>query len=361
MNAEQTILVTGGAGFIGGNFIRHWLEEEAAGSIVNLDKLTYAGNPDSLADVAHDPRYRFVQGDICDGPLVDRLLAEHRPGAIVHFAAESHVDRSIDGPDAFVETNVVGTFRLLEAARRFWNKAPEPQRSDFRFLHVSTDEVYGSLGESGLFTEETAYAPNSPYSASKAASDHFVRAYHQTYGLPTLLTNCSNNYGPYQFPEKLIPLMILNCLQGKPLPVYGDGQQVRDWLYVRDHCRAIRTVLHRGVCGQVYNIGGGCEMANIDVVRMIAAIVDRVRPNASGRPCSSLITFVEDRPGHDRRYAVDAGKIRRELGWEPEETFQSGMERTVQWYLDNLTWIERITSGKYQCERLGLGADGPAP
>lgn len=354
MNAEQTILVTGGAGFIGCNFVRHWLEEEA-GSILNLDKLTYAGNPDSLADVAHDPRYRFVQGDIGDAPLLGRLLAEHRPGAIVHFAAESHVDRSIDGPGAFVETNVVGTFRLLEAARSFWSELPEPQRSDFRFLHVSTDEVYGSLGESGLFTEETAYAPNSPYSASKAASDHFVRAYHQTYGLPTLVTNCSNNYGPYQFPEKLIPLMILNCLEGKPLPVYGDGQQIRDWLYVRDHCRAICSVLQHGVCGQVYNVGGGCEMANLDIVRMIAEIVDRLRPDLKSRPCSSLITFVKDRPGHDRRYAIDAGKIRRELGWEPRETLESGMERTVQWYLDNPTWIERIMSGKYRRERLGLG------
>jgi len=294
---------------------------------------------------------------VCDGPLVSRLLSEHRPRAVVNFAAESHVDRSIDRPAAFVETNVVGTFRLLEAARRHWSTLAEPQQSEFRFLHVSTDEVYGSLGPTGLFSEETPYAPNSPYSASKAAADHFVRAYHHTYGLPALVTNCSNNYGPYQFPEKLIPLMILNALEGKPLPVYGDGQQVRDWLYVEDHCRAIRTVLARGTPGEVYNVGGNCEQANLDVVNTICAIVDRLRPDLPHRPCSSLITFVTDRPGHDRRYAIDVGKIRRQLGWEPREDFQSGLERTVRWYIENQTWVQRVTSGKYRRERLGLRID----
>ena len=350
------ILVTGGAGFIGSNFVRQWMEEEKT-PVVNLDKLTYAGNLDSLAGVADSPLYLFVQGDVCDGPLVSRLLAEHRPRAVVNFAAESHVDRSIDGPAAFVETNVVGTFRLLEAARQYWSTLGEPQQSQFRFLHVSTDEVYGSLGPTGLFSEETPYAPNSPYSASKAAADHFVRAYHHTYGLSAVVTNCSNNYGPYQFPEKLIPLMILNALEGKPLPVYGDGQQVRDWLYVEDHCRAIRTVLARGTPGEVYNIGGDCERANLDVVNTIAAIVDRLRPDLPHRPCSSLVTFVTDRPGHDRRYAIDAGKIRRQLGWEPQENFQSGLERTVRWYIENRTWVERVTSGKYRRQRLGLMID----
>ena len=349
-----TILVTGGAGFIGSNFVHQWLAEEKT-PLVNLDKLTYAGNLDSLADVLDDPRHTFVEGDIGDGRLVGRLLAEHDARAIVNFAAESHVDRSIDGPAAFVETNVVGTFRMLEAARAYWNDLSGPRHDGFRFLHVSTDEVYGSLGAEGRFVETTPYAPNSPYSASKAASDHFVRAYHHTYGLPVLLTNCSNNYGPYQFPEKLIPLITLNALEGKPLPVYGDGRQVRDWLSVADHCRAIRTVLAKGTPGEVYNIGGNCERANIDVVRTICAAVDRLRPDLPHAPCSSLITFVTDRPGHDRRYAIDAGKISRELAWKPQEDFESALGETVHWYLENPTWVERITSGKYRRERLGLG------
>lgn len=350
----MTILITGGAGFIGCNFVRQWLAEEE-GRLVNLDKLTYAGNLDSLADVADDPRYVFVHGDICDGPLVARLLAEHRPQAVVNFAAESHVDRSIDGPAAFVETNVVGTFRLLEASRQYWSSLAEPERSRFRFLHVSTDEVFGSLGPSGKFSETTAYAPNSPYSASKAAADHFVRAYYHTYRLPVLVTNCSNNYGPYQFPEKLIPLMILNALAGKRLPVYGDGRQIRDWLYVEDHCRAIRAVLARGNPGESYNIGGDCERTNLEVVQTICALVDRLRPGLPHAPCSSLITFVTDRPGHDRRYAIDATKTRQQLGWRPLEDFASGLERTVRWYLENPVWVERVMSGKYRLERLGLG------
>ncbi len=350
----RTILVTGGAGFIGSNFVRNWVAEEGT-AVVNLDKLTYAGNLDSLKDLLGDPRHAFVQGDIGDGPLVSTLLTQYRPQAVVHFAAESHVDRSIDGPAAFVETNVVGTFCLLEASRRHWSALPEPERSGFRFLHVSTDEVYGSLGPAGRFTETSPYCPNSPYSASKAAGDHFARAYHHTYGLPVVVTNCSNNYGPHQFPEKLVPLMILNAFEGKPLPVYGDGQQVRDWLYVEDHCRALRAVLAGGAPGEVYNIGGGCERTNLEVVRAICAIVDRLRPDAGGRPAASLIRFVPDRPGHDRRYAIDAGKIRDQLGWTPRESFESGLERTVRWYLNHRAWVERITSGKYRRERLGLG------
>ncbi len=348
------ILVTGGAGFIGSNFVRQWLREEET-PLVNLDNLTYAGNLDSLADVEQDPNYTFVHGDICDGATVAELLATHQPRAVVNFAAESHVDRSIDGPAAFVETNVVGTFRMLEAARAYWSDLSEPRRSRFRFLHVSTDEVYGSLGKTGKFIETTAYAPNSPYSASKAAADHFARAYHHTYELPVLVTNCSNNYGPYQFPEKLIPLMILNAVEGRPLPVYGDGQQIRDWLYVEDHCRAIRTVLAKGTPGEVYNVGGDCERANLSVVKEIAAIVDRLRPDLPHRPCESLITYVTDRPGHDRRYAIDATKIHTQLGWKPLENFQSGLERTIQWYLDNPDWVQRVTSGTYQRQRLGAG------
>ena len=350
----KAIVVTGGAGFIGCNFVRQWLGEEES-LAVNLDKLTYAGNLDSLEDLRNHPRHVFVRGDIGDAALTARLLNEHRPAAVVNFAAESHVDRSIDGPAEFVQTNVVGTFRLLEAARTYWSQLAEPERSTFRFVQVSTDEVYGSLGHAGKFTECTPYAPNSPYSASKAASDHFVRAYCHTYGLPVLITNCSNNYGPYQFPEKLIPLMILNALEGKPLPIYGDGQQIRDWLFVEDHCRAIRTVLARGMPGEVYNIGGDSELANLDVVRAICAIVDEMRPDLRHRPCSSLITYVKDRPGHDRRYAIDAGKIRSALGWRPRENFDSGLRRTIQWYLDHTGWVDRITSGKYRRERLGLG------
>jgi dTDP-glucose 4,6-dehydratase len=338
------ILVTGGAGFIGSNFVLDWLAHGDE-PVVNLDKLTYAGNLGSLASVAGDPRHVFVRGDIGDRALVEALLARHRPRAIVNFAAESHVDRSIHGPGAFVETNVVGTFTLLDATRAWWSELPQTERESFRFLHVSTDEVYGSLGSADpAFCETTAYAPNSPYSASKAASDHLVRAYHHTYGLPTLTTNCSNNYGPRQFPEKLIPLMIAQALAGKPLPVYGDGRNVRDWLYVGDHCAAIRAVLARGRPGEVYNVGGNAEMQNIDVVRTVCRVLAEVRP---GRDYEALVTFVRDRPGHDRRYAIDAGKIRRELGWTPAETFDSGIARTVRWYLDNAAWLADVQSGDY--------------
>jgi dTDP-glucose 4,6-dehydratase len=350
---RQSILVTGGSGFIGSNFIRCVLQEKLDWKVVNLDALTYAGNPESLADISEGPRYRFVQGDICNRELLERLLMEEQPSTIVHFAAESHVDRSIDGPDAFVRTNVNGTFTLLEATRKWWRELLTERRESFRFLHVSTDEVYGSLGANGLFTEETKYAPNSPYSASKAASDHFVRAYHHTYGLPTLTTNCSNNYGPYQFPEKLIPLMILNALAGKPLPVYGDGMQVRDWLYVEDHCRAILTVLDKGKLGETYNIGGHNEMANIRIIQTLCGLLDELQPRSDGKHYLEQVTYVTDRPGHDRRYAIDAGKIGRELGWLPQETFATGIRKTVEWYLQNGTWCERITSGKYRQERLG--------
>ena len=349
----KTLLVTGGAGFIGGCFVRQVLAE-ANVAVVNLDKLTYAGNLDSLAEVEGNDRYTFVQGDICDRPLIDRLLGEHQIDAVVNFAAESHVDRSIDGPAEFLQTNVVGTFALLESALAYWRELDEPAAGAFRFLHVSTDEVYVSLGDEGLFTEHTPYAPNSPYSASKASADHFVRAFHHTYGLPTLTTNCSNNYGPYQFPEKLIPLMILNAVEGKPLPVYGDGKNIRDWLYVDEHCQAIRTVLEQAEPGQEYNIGGNCERANIDVVHAICDAVDRLRPGLPHAPCRSLITYVKDRPGHDRRYAIDASKIAGDLGWHPQVTFEAGIERTVQWYLDHPEWIQRVTSGAYQRERLGL-------
>lgn len=349
----QTILVTGGAGFIGGCFVRQTLERPDV-KIVNLDLLTYAGNLDSLEAIANHPNYVFVQGSIGDAELVTKLLSEHRPSAVVNFAAESHVDRSIDGPREFVNTNVLGTFELLNATRGYWNQLSGSEKESFRFLHVSTDEVYGSLGETGKFTETTPYAPNSPYSASKAASDHFVRAYHHTFGLPVLTTNCSNNYGPFQFPEKLIPLIISNALEGKSLPVYGDGQNIRDWLYVEDHCTAIATVLARGTPGEVYNIGGNSEKTNLEVVHTICDTVDRLKPGLSHSPCRSLITFVTDRPGHDRRYAIDASKIERELGWTPAETFEKGLEKTVQWYLDHTTWVERVTSGKYRRERLGL-------
>jgi dTDP-glucose 4,6-dehydratase len=339
------ILVTGGAGFIGANFVLDWLA--ATGEpVVNLDKLTYAGNLGNLEGLEADPRHVFVRGDIGDRALVGALLAQHRPRAIVNFAAESHVDRSIHGPASFIETNVVGTFNLLDAARGWWSQLPPDERAAFRFLHVSTDEVYGSLGpDDPAFSEVTAFAPNSPYSASKAASDHLVRAWHHTYGLPVVTTNCSNNYGPRQFPEKLIPLMIVNALAGKPLPVYGDGQNVRDWLYVGDHCAAIRAVLAAGRPGETYNIGGNAEMKNLDVVHTLCRILGELVP---GRDYTAQITYVQDRPGHDRRYAIDATKIRRELGWSPAETFATGMHRTVRWYLDHPRWLEAVTSGEYQ-------------
>jgi dTDP-glucose 4,6-dehydratase len=340
------ILVTGGAGFIGSNFVIDWL---AAGGepVVNVDKLTYAGNLANLSGLAGDARHRFVRADICDAQAMQVLFAEHKPRAVVHFAAESHVDRSIHGPGEFIETNVVGTFRLLEAARAAWNALEGEAKSAFRFLHVSTDEVYGSLGETDPgFSETTPYAPNSPYSASKASSDHLVRAYHHTYGLPVLTTNCSNNYGPYQFPEKLIPLMIANALEGKPLPVYGDGRQVRDWLYVGDHCAAIRTVLARGRPGEVYNIGGNSEKRNLEVVHALCDALARLAPREGGY--RGLITYVKDRPGHDRRYAIDATKIRAELGWTPTQTFETGLERTVRWYLDNASWVAEVRSGAYR-------------
>jgi dTDP-glucose 4,6-dehydratase len=329
------LLVTGGAGFIGSNFVLGTVAQ-AGEPVVNLDKLTYAGSLRNLDALRGDARHTFVQGDICDRELLRKLLEQHRPRAIVHLAAESHVDRSIQGPAEFVQTNVVGTFALLEESRAYWQDLAAPERTAFRFLHISTDEVYGSLGpEAPAFTEETPYAPNSPYSASKAASDHLVQAYHHTYGLPTLITNCSNNYGPHQFPEKLIPLMIHHALAGKPLPVYGDGLNVRDWLYVEDHCAALREVLAHGRPGEVYNVGGGAEMKNIDLVRTLCALLDDASPRTGGS-YASLITFVQDRPGHDRRYAIDAGKIRRELGWQPQESFESGLRKTVRWYLANL-------------------------
>ena len=342
------ILVTGGAGFIGANFVLDWL----AGSqepVVNLDKLTYAGNLQTLASLQSDGRHHFVQGDIGDAELVARLLAEHRPRAIVNFAAESHVDRSIHGPEDFVQTNVVGTFRLLEAARHYWQALPAGEKEAFRFLHVSTDEVYGTLSaDAPAFTESHVYEPNSPYSASKAASDHLVRAWHHTYGLPVLTTNCSNNYGPFHFPEKLIPLMIVNALAGKNLPVYGDGMQIRDWLYVKDHCSAIRRVLEAGQLGETYNVGGWNEKPNIEIVQTICALLDELRPRADGRSYQEQITYVTDRPGHDRRYAIDARKLERELGWKPAETFDTGIRKTVEWYLANQEWVVNVQSGGYR-------------
>ena len=359
MNERETYIVTGGAGFIGGNLARFLVRRGCR--VVTLDKLTYAGNIASLEDLpALTPGggHLFVRGDIADADLVERLLNEHRPDGVFNLAAESHVDRSIDGPAAFIETNVVGTFRLLEAARRYWTTLGDDAKRAFRFLHVSTDEVYGSLGETGFFTEETPYAPNSPYSASKASSDHLVRAYHHTYGLPTLTTNCSNNYGPYQFPEKLIPLTILRALDGKTLPVYGDGTNVRDWLYVEDHCRALLTVMKRGRTGETYNIGGSSERRNIDIVRLLCDILDRERPRDDRKSRREQITFVADRPGHDRRYAIDASKIRRELGWSPQETFESGMEKTVAWYLTHNDWVEPLLSRHSDgTERRGLGEE----
>jgi dTDP-glucose 4,6-dehydratase len=342
------ILVTGGAGFIGSNFVLDWLLQNDE-SVINLDKLTYAGNLENLAALNNDPRHLFVRGDIGNAQLVGKLLAAHRPRAVVNFAAESHVDRSIHGPEDFIETNIVGTFHLLEAVRAYWSGLADAEKSGFRFLHVSTDEVYGSLTKNDpAFSETRRYEPNSPYSASKAASDHLVRAYHHTYGLPVLTTNCSNNYGPYHFPEKLIPLMIVNALAGKPLPVYGDGQQIRDWLYVKDHCSAIRRVLEKGRLAEVYNIGGWNEKANLDIVYTVCSLLDELRPRPDSKSYREQITFVTDRPGHDRRYAIDARKIERELGWKPVETFATGIRKTVQWYLDNQDWVTHVQSGAYR-------------
>jgi len=350
----QTWLVTGGAGFIGGNFV---LDAVARGiRVVNLDALTYAGNRDTLASLDDDPGHVFTHGDIGDRALVASLLATHRPDAVINFAAESHVDRSIDGPAAFVQTNVVGTLSLLEAVRDHWRALKGNTKEAFRFLHVSTDEVYGSLGDSGKFTEDTPYAPNSPYSASKAASDHLVRAFHHTYGLPVLTTNCSNNYGPYQFPEKLVPLIIARALAGEPLPIYGDGKNVRDWLFVADHCAAIRAVLERGRIGETYNVGGDAEMQNIDVVHTICALLDARRPRADGQPRTSQITYVADRPGHDRRYAIDASKLKGELGWQPAHSFGQGIADTVDWYLEHQDWVQRVLDGSYRLERIGAAA-----
>ena len=342
------ILVTGCAGFIGSNFVHTWLAKHDE-PVINLDKLTYAGNLDNLSSLANDPRHIFVQGDIGDRALVDKLLAEHQPRAVLNFAAESHVDRSIHGPGDFIQTNVVGTFTLLESVRAYWSALSATQQAAFRFLHVSTDEVYGTLApQDPPFAETNPFEPNSPYAASKASSDHLVRAWHHTYGLPVLTTNCSNNYGPFHFPEKLIPLVILNALAGKPLPIYGDGQQVRDWLFVTDHCHAIARVLEAGTVGETYNIGGWNEKANIDVVKTICARLDQLRPRADGKPYAEQITFVKDRPGHDRRYAIDARKIERDLGWKPQETFESGIQKTVQWYLDHPEWVQGVTSGEYR-------------
>jgi dTDP-glucose 4,6-dehydratase len=346
------ILVTGGAGFIGGNFVHHVLAMPE-NEVLNLDLLTYAGNRETLTDLEDDPRYRFVQGDIADSQLVIQLLEDFQPDVIVNFAAESHVDRSIDGPAAFINTNIVGTFNLLDKALPYWQGLSGGKQDNFRFLHVSTDEVYGSLGDEGAFTEETPYAPSSPYSASKASSDHLVQAWYHTYGLPTLTTNCSNNYGPYQYPEKLIPLMILNALAGKPLPIYGNGQNVRDWLFVEDHCSAIWAVVQKGTPGQMYNVGGNSEKTNLEVVDTLCSLLDELLPDSPHRPHANLKTFVSDRPGHDWRYAIDASKIRRDIGWEPQETFESGMRNTVRWYLENLDWCEAVKHGSYDGERLG--------
>ncbi|MDD2810983.1 dTDP-glucose 4,6-dehydratase [Rhodoferax sp.] len=342
------IFVTGGAGFIGANFVLDWLAQHDE-PVINLDKLTYAGNPETLQSLQGDPRHTLVQGDIGDHELVAQLLATHQPRAVINFAAESHVDRSIHGPGEFIQTNIVGTFKLLEAVRGYWSALAAPEKAAFRFLHVSTDEVYGSLAKDDpAFTETNHIEPNSPYSASKAASDHLVRAWHHTYGLPVLTTNCSNNYGPYHFPEKLIPLLIVNALAGKPLPVYGDGQQIRDWLFVKDHCSAIRRVLEGGRLGETYNVGGWNEKANLDIVHTVCALLDELRPRADGKPYQDQITFVTDRPGHDRRYAIDARKLERELGWKPAETFESGIFKTVQWYLDNPEWVAHVQSGAYR-------------
>jgi dTDP-glucose 4,6-dehydratase len=349
----KTFFVTGGAGFIGGNFILSLMKTNQA-KVINYDKLTYAGNLDTLVSVEKNPHYTFEQGDICDKNRLKNLFEKHEIDAVIHFAAESHVDRSIVAPGDFIQTNIVGTYELLEVTRWYWQELSAIRKKNFRFLHVSTDEVYGSLGETDLFTEETAYAPNSPYAASKASSDHLVRAYHKTFNLPVLTTNCSNNYGPYQFPEKLLPLMITKALSGEPLPVYGNGKQVRDWLYVEDHCRAILEVLGKGTIGQVYNIGGHNEKTNLDVVQTLCRILDEMVPDSPHQPHKDLISFVEDRPGHDRRYAIDASKVQNQLGWKPQESFETGLLKTVCWYLDNKIWTERVLSGAYQGERLGL-------
>ena len=364
----MTILVTGGAGFIGSNFVLDWLAG-ADEMVVNLDKLTYAGNPDNLSSLVGDTRHVFVKGDIGDFAVVARLLADHRPRAIVNFAAESHVDRSIHGPGEFIQTNIVGSFQLLEAVLAYWTPLSAEVKAEFRFLHVSTDEVYGSLGKGEpAFAETRRYEPNSPYSASKAASDHLVRAYHHTYGLPVLTTNCSNNYGPYHFPEKLIPLMIVNALVGRPLPVYGDGMQIRDWLYVKDHCGAIRRVLEAGRGGEVYNIGGWNEKPNLEIVHTVCALLDELRPRTDGQPYKSQVTYVADRPGHDRRYAIDARKIESELGWKPSETFETGIRKTVRWYLEHPDWVAKVQSGAYRdwvekqyCDRVTGSTAGRAP
>ena len=344
----MTILVTGAAGFIGSNFVLDWLEQSNE-PVVNIDLLTYAGNLENLKELEGDPRHQFVRGSIGDRNLVANLLADVKPRAVINFAAESHVDRSIHGPGEFIQTNIVGTFNLLESVRGYWNDLPDAEKAAFRFLHVSTDEVYGSLSkEDPPFSETNQYEPNSPYSASKAASDHLVRAWHHTYGLPVLTTNCSNNYGPYHFPEKLIPLCILNALNGKPLPIYGDGQQIRDWLYVKDHCSAIRRVLEAGKLGETYNVGGWNEKANLDVVNTLCAILDELKPRADGQSYATQIIFVQDRPGHDRRYAIDARKLEKELGWKPQETFETGIKKTVHWYLDNQDWVNHVASGEYR-------------
>lgn len=347
------ILITGGAGFIGSAVVRQFINQTDA-TVINVDKLTYAGNLESVAEVAANPRYHFEQVDICDAPALRRLFVQYQPDAVMHLAAESHVDRSIDGPAEFVHTNVVGTYTLLEATREYWSKLPGGQKNAFRFHHISTDEVYGSLGAEGYFTEETPYQPNSPYSASKASSDHLVRAWHHTYGLPVITTNCSNNYGPFHFPEKLIPLVIIKALNSEPLPVYGKGDNIRDWLYVDDHARALRLVLEKGRSGETYNIGGHNERTNLEVVQGICTLLDELVPDSSHAPHAKLITFVADRPGHDRRYAIDAGKIERDLGWRPRETFESGLRNTVQWYLSNRGWWQRVLDGSYRGERLGV-------
>jgi dTDP-glucose 4,6-dehydratase len=352
VTSQPTYFVTGGAGFIGSNYIHFLTGADPDAKVLNLDKLTYAGNPDSLESLAKNPLYQFQQGDICDAELIEKIFHEFQPATIVHFAAESHVDRSIDGPDSFIETNIQGTYNLLKQAQSYWDGLSGDDKAKFRFLHVSTDEVYGSLGSEGYFSEETPYSPNSPYSASKAASDHLVRAWHHTYGLPVLTTNCSNNYGPFQFPEKLIPLIILNAIDGKPLPIYGDGGNVRDWLYVVDHCQAINRVIESGTPGETYNIGGNNEKTNLEVVTAVCDMLVELKPKLSGS-YKDLITFVPDRPGHDRRYAIDASKIKRELGWEPTESFESGLRKTVSWYLQNDSWLVNIFTGS----PIGVGDD----